>query len=116
MGSVHRLLGKLGGKKKPNPPTPLAEALPYPVQVRRRAYEDDRVRKRGGLQVFDTPEALALNDARMTHLESLGLDLFGKRVLDVGSGVGHLAVRLEKMGCTVVCVEGGSENDESLRH
>ena len=115
MGSVQRLFGKLGGKKQPNPPTPLPEALPYPVQVRRRVFEDERVRKRGGLEVFDTPAALALNDARMTHLESLGLSLSGKRVLDVGAGVGHLAVRLEKMGCTVVCVEGRPENVESLR-
>jgi hypothetical protein len=115
MGSVQRLFGKLGGKKKSQAPTPLAEGLPYPVQVRRRVYEEERVRKRGGLQVFDTPEALALNDARMTHLESLGLGLAGKRVLDVGAGVGHLAVRLEKMGCSVVCVEGRPENVESLR-
>ena len=114
MGSVQRLIGKLGGKKKPDAPRPLPEALPYPVQVRRRIYGDERVRKRGGLQVFDTPEALALNDARMSHLESLGLGLSGKRVLDVGAGVGHLAVRLEKMGCKVVCVEGRAENVESL--
>jgi SAM-dependent methyltransferase len=115
MGSVQRLLGKLGGKKKSHVSAPLPEPLPYPVQVRRRVYEDERVRKRGGLQVFDTPEALALNDARMTHLESLGLGLSGKRVLDVGAGIGHLAVRLEKMGCSVICVEGRPENVESLR-
>jgi SAM-dependent methyltransferase len=115
MGSVQRFIGKLGGKKKPHVPAPLPEALPYPVRVRRRIYEDERVRKRGGLQVFDTPEALALNDARMTHLESLGLSLAGKRVLDVGAGVGHLAVRLEKTGCKVICVEGRPGNVESLR-
>jgi|SRR5215469_1176016 len=115
MSSVQRLFGKLGGKKKTLSPAPLPEVFPYPVQVRRRVYEDERVRKRGGLQVFDTPEAVALNEARMTHLEALGLGLAGKRVLDVGAGVGHLAARLEKMGCTVVCVEGRPENVESLR-
>jgi SAM-dependent methyltransferase len=85
------------------------------VQVRRRVFRDERVRKRGGLQVFDTPEAEALNGARMSHLESLGLPLSGKRVLDVGAGVGHLADRLQKMGCSVVCVEGRAENVEAMR-
>lgn len=51
----------------------------------------------------------------MSHLESLGLPLSGKRVLDVGAGVGHLAARLQKMGCSVVCVEGRSENVEAMR-
>jgi len=47
--------------------------------------------------VFDAPEALAINGARMSHLESLGLPLAGKRVLDAGCGVGHLASRLEAL-------------------
>jgi SAM-dependent methyltransferase len=65
--------------------------------------------------VFDTHEAMALNEARMLHLESLGLNLAGKRVLDVGAGVGHLGVRLQKMGCSVACLEGRPENVEAMR-
>jgi SAM-dependent methyltransferase len=102
--------GKLAGK-----PAELQEPLPYPVQVKRRRYQNEGVRKRGGVQVFDTPEAIALNAARMDHLESLGLPLKGKRALDLGCGVGHLGVRLQQMGCSVVCVDGRAQNIESLR-
>lgn len=114
MSKVGKFFGTLRERTVPETAPILPSALPYPVQVQRRSYEDERVRKRGGLQVFDTPEALALNEARMTHLESLGLDLAGKRLLDVGAGVGHLAARLQRMGCSVVCVEGRAENVESL--
>src|ERR1700678_4012140 len=93
----------------------LPEQLPYPVQVKRRRYENEDVRKRGGVQVFDTPGALALNAARMDHLESLGLPLRGKRVLDLGCCVGHLGIRLQQMGCSVVCVDGRAQNIENLQ-
>ena len=111
---VPRLLDQLVLKKKTQPPAPLSDGLP-PAQVRRRTFRGERVRKRGGVDVFDTPEALALNEARMSHLESLGLNLAGKRVLDVGAGVGHLAARLQKMGGSVVCLEGRPENVEAMR-
>jgi SAM-dependent methyltransferase len=112
---VPRLLGQLGLKKHAPAPDQLPDALPYPAQVRRRIFRAERVRKRGGVDVFDTPEALALNEARMSHVESLRLNLAGKRVLDVGAGVGHLAARLKKMGCSVVCLEGRSANVEAMR-
>jgi len=109
------ILQKIIGKRKRKPATALPDVLPYPVQVQRRRYRSDDVRKRGGVQVFDTPEALALNAARMAHLESLDLPLTGKRVLDLGCGVGHLGIRLQQMGCSVVCVDGRAQNIESLR-
>ena len=112
---VPRLLDLLGLKKMTQAPAPLPDALPYPAQVRRRTFHAERIRKRGGVDVFDTPEALALNEARMSHLESLGLNLAGKRVLDVGAGVGHLAARLQKMASSVVCLEGRPENVEAMR-
>ena len=112
---VSGVLDQLGLRKKPKSPVPLPEGLPYPAQVRRRVFRAERVRKRGGVEVFDTPAALALNQARMSHLESLGLNLAGKRVLDVGAGVGHLAARLQQMGCSVVCFEARPENVEAMR-
>ena len=112
---VPRLLDQLGLKRNTQAPAPLPEALPYPVQVRRRTFRAERVRKRGGVDVFDTPEAIALNEARMSHLESLGLNLAGKRVLDVGAGVGHLAARLQTLGSSVVCLEGRPENVGAMR-
>src|SRR5581483_6743421 len=65
--------------------------------------------------VFDSPEALAINEARMSHVSALGVPLAGKRVLDVGCGVGHLAVYLAKLRCIVTCVDGREENIALLR-
>ena len=104
-----RTIAKRDGNSERKPPALLPEQLPYPVQVKRRRYENEDVRKRGGVQVFDTPGALALNAARMDHLESLGLPLKGKRALDLGCGVGHLGIRLQQMGCSVLCVDGRAQ-------
>jgi SAM-dependent methyltransferase len=115
MSILQKIIGKRDGKADGKSTAPLPEQLPYPVQVKRRRYQKEDVRKRGGVQVFDTPEALGLNAARMDHLESLGLPLKGKRALDLGCGVGHLGIRLHQMGCSVVCVDGREQNIESLR-
>ena len=72
--------------------------LPYPVDIRRRNYKDEGIRRHGGLEVFDAPNALAINQARMANLEAMHLPLAGKRVLDVGCGVGHLGAKLVQMG------------------
>ena len=69
----------------------------------------------GGLEVFDVPDALAINRARLAHLESLGLPLSGKSVLDAGCGVGHLAQFFVERGCRIVCVDASSENIDRLR-
>jgi SAM-dependent methyltransferase len=102
-------------KFKLPPEPPLPAQLPYPVDVRRRNYPSEGVRRHGGLEVFDAPNAIAINQARMANLESLKLALAGKRVLDVGCGVGHLAARLAQMGCSVVCIDGRTTNIDSLR-
>jgi SAM-dependent methyltransferase len=105
MKPVDQLLQKVGMRAAP----------PYPVDVRRRVVKAEGIRRAGRLEVFDAPEALAINDARMSHLESLGLPLSGKRVLDAGCGVGHLAARLARLGCRVVCIDGREENIDGLR-
>jgi len=68
-----------------------------------------------GPETFDQPEAIEINHARMTHLASLGLPLAGKRVLDVGCGVGHLAQFFVNRSCEVVCVDARPENIARLR-
>jgi SAM-dependent methyltransferase len=85
--------------------------LPYPVIVPRlieygRATISD---------CFDIDEAKLLNEARMKHLESLGIDLNGKTVLDVGAGVGRLAEYLARLGCRVKCIDGREENVAEMR-
>jgi SAM-dependent methyltransferase len=107
---VKKLFRKFGLQPEP----PLPAQLPYPVDIRRRNYKSEGVRRHGGLEVFDAPNALAINQARMANLEAMGLPLAGKRVLDVGCGVGHLADRLVRMGASVVCVDGRESNIASL--
>jgi SAM-dependent methyltransferase len=107
-----KLLRKLGWQQ---PETPLPAQLPYPVDIRRRDYKSEGIRRHGGLEVFDAPNAIAINQARMANLKAMGLSLAGKRILDIGCGVGHLAARLVEMGSTVVCVDGRDQNIASLR-
>jgi len=60
--------------------------------------------------VFLAPNAHAINHARQTHLASLGLDLTGKTVLEVGAGIGlHTPFFLER-GCSVTVTDGRAEN------
>lgn len=68
------------------------------------------------LEVFDTPEALALNQARLDHLDSLGFDFTGKVVFDVGCGVGHLSgFFLERGAKCVVAIDARAENVRATR-
>ena len=69
----------------------------------------------GGVEVFDSEDALAINAARMAHLDSLGLPIAGRSVLDVGCGVGRLAQFFVERGCSVTCVDGRAENIASLQ-
>ena len=55
--------------------------LPYPVHVQRRDPAHEPPPRASGVETFDTDSAQAINLARMSHLESLGLTLDGKTVL-----------------------------------
>ena len=60
--------------------------------------------------VFLAPGAHAINQARQSHLATLGLDLANKRVLEVGAGIGlHTPFFLER-GCQVTVTDGRPEN------
>src|SRR5438046_616140 len=69
----------------------------------------------GGIGVFNSPDAIAINRARLTHLDSLHLPLSRKSVLDVGCGVGHLSRFFVERGCQVTCLDGRRENIDALR-
>ncbi len=60
--------------------------------------------------VFLTPEAFAINKARLEHLASLGLDLHQKTVLEVGAGIGLHTEFFEARGCTVLSTDGNPRN------
>jgi hypothetical protein len=65
--------------------------------------------------VFLAPEALAINAARQEHLASLDLPLSGKRVLEVGAGIGlHTPFFLDR-GCSVLVTEGRTDNVAEMR-
>lgn len=67
------------------------------------------------LACFFTPNALKINIARQDHLTSLGLDLKGKSVLEVGGGVGLHMELFEKLGCKVLSTDGRDENVAEIR-
>jgi SAM-dependent methyltransferase len=69
----------------------------------------------GGTESFDTNAAIQLNNARLTHLASLDLPIDGRRVLEVGAGVGRLTGFFVERGCSVVVTEARSENVAELR-
>lgn len=51
-----------------------------------------------------------LNDRRLEHLASLGLDLAGKRVLEVGAGIGDLTHFFLDRGCEVTITDAREDN------
>jgi SAM-dependent methyltransferase len=62
------------------------------------------------LDVFTKPDALAINRARQEHLATLGLDLTGKTVLEVGAGIGlHSQFFLDR-NCKITITDGDAEN------
>lgn len=60
--------------------------------------------------VFLTPEAFAINHARLAHLATLPLDLDNKRVLEVGAGIGLHTAFFEDRGCSVLSTDGSERN------
>jgi SAM-dependent methyltransferase len=59
---------------------------------------------------FLEADALAINEARLKHLASLGLPLDGKSVLEVGAGIGLLTGFFEERGCTVLSTDAREDN------
>jgi predicted RNA methylase len=55
------------------------------------------------------------NARRLEHLASLGLDLTGRSVLELGAGIGDHSVFYLDRGCTVTAIEPRPENVEVLR-
>jgi SAM-dependent methyltransferase len=65
--------------------------------------------------VFFTADALAINRARQEHLATLGLDMCGKTVLEVGAGIAlHTPFFLERH-CAVTITDGNPRNLAAIR-
>lgn len=67
------------------------------------------------IDAFNTQLYQRHNQRRLEHLASLGLELAGTTVLEVGAGIGdHTSFFLDR-GCQVVATEGRLENFEILQ-
>lgn len=100
-----------GTEKKPS----TGEETAYPISIGPEPMYPPTVPADGDVRVFNTPEAVKLNRARIDHLRSLNLSLEGRRILDVGCGVGHLAQFFIENGCEILCVDAREENVHHLR-
>jgi SAM-dependent methyltransferase len=100
------------GKPKPESNGP---ALSYPISVGAEPLFSSDIPAGNGVESFDTPGAVSINKARLDCLATLQLPLRGKRVLDVGCGVGHLAQFFVRHGCDVSCVDARPENIARLK-
>lgn len=65
--------------------------------------------------VFDGPAAITINQARQSHLGSLGLPLSNKKVLEVGAGIGKHTYFFIRRHCDVLSTEGRPENVAELQ-
>ena len=59
---------------------------------------------------FKNPQYQRHNSRRLEHLASLGLDLHGKSVLELGAGVGDHATFFLDRDCTLTSLEPRPEN------
>ena len=67
------------------------------------------------LASFATDHYRRHNSRRLEHLATLGLDLAGRKVLEVGAGIGdHTSFFLDR-NCHVTALEGRPENVEILK-
>jgi SAM-dependent methyltransferase len=69
----------------------------------------------GGFDVFLAPAALQFNEARLRHLGALGFAFAGKRVLEVGAGIGLLSEFFERQGAQLVSTEGRADNVAEIK-
>jgi SAM-dependent methyltransferase len=96
--------------------TVAADRWTYPVSIPARDVHHEAMPTDGGAAVvFDTAAARDINAARIEWLEQSGLPVSGARVLDAGAGVGHFISFYADRGCTVVCIDGRSENIGELK-
>lgn len=66
-------------------------------------------------EAFHSDHYLRHDQRRLEHLASLGLEIAGARVLEVGAGIGDLTSFFLDRGCQVVTTEARPENLEILR-
>lgn len=66
-------------------------------------------------KIFHSDRYLRHNQRRLEHLASLGLDLHGKRVFEVGAGIGDLTSFYLDRNCSLLVTDIRPENLELIR-
>jgi len=66
-------------------------------------------------RVFDQGFYSDITEARLKHLDSLGFNVDGRSVIDVGCGIGRLSEYFAARGCNLLCVDGREENILELK-
>jgi len=90
----------------------LASKLGYSIS---RIHSEDQSRAASPLEWFHSDHYLRHNSRRLEHLASLGIPVEGKRVLEVGAGIGdHSSYYLDR-GCDVTITEARPENIAILK-
>jgi SAM-dependent methyltransferase len=85
-----------------------------PSAVRGRDVEAEPIPEGSGTGQFDTPDAIAITEARLRHLEALDLPLGNRSVLDVGAGVGHLGSWFAAQGCRVTATDARPDSVQRM--
>jgi hypothetical protein len=67
------------------------------------------------IEFFHNPYYYPLNNRRTEHLATLGLPLHGRRVLEVGAGIGDLSEFFLDRGCRMTITDGRADNLEVIR-
>ncbi len=67
------------------------------------------------VQFFHNPYYYPLNNRRTEHLATLELPLHGRRVLEVGAGIGDLSEYFLDRGCAMTITDGRADNLEVIR-
>lgn len=114
---MKRLMNKIFNHRQNDPSqlgthsTGVAVVVAEPaVAVRPKPEPKKAVKAPNAADVFLSEDALAINEARLCHLASLGLDIAGKRVLEVGGGIGLHTCFFESLGCDVLFTDARSDN------
>jgi hypothetical protein len=77
--------------------------------------QNKRVIKMSEFNCFTEPNALKINYARQVHLASLNLDIAGKRVLEVGAGIGLHTPFFLRRNCDVTITDGLVNNVAEIK-
>lgn len=81
----------------------------------RFGYEIRRIRKPSPQEFFHSPHYLRLNARQLEHFASLGIDVRGTSVLEVGAGIGDHTHYFLDRACRVTITESRAENLAVLR-